>query len=57
MVIMKKLMEHKEPNRFEQTSDSIHSVRLEVYHLEDYLGIHPFPKHKHKAKYIKSLEQ
>ncbi len=42
-------------NRFEKTSYNIHAVQAEVYILENWLDVHPFPKYKHGAKYIKEL--
>jgi len=42
-------------NRFKESSISLHQVRREVYELENWLGVHPFPKQKHGAKYINDL--
>ena len=44
------------PNRFEKTSKNVTDVFKEVWTLEDWLDIHPFPRFKHGAKYIKDLD-
>jgi len=42
-------------NRFERASQGLEMVRTEVYILETWLNIHPFPKFKHGSKYINEL--
>ena len=42
-------------DRFENMSGHLRTVQREVYTLEDWLNVHPFPKHKHGYKYIRDL--
>ena len=42
-------------NRFKKTPKNIQTIRREVWILEDWLGVHPFPKYKHQVKYIKDI--
>ena len=42
-------------NRFEKNSTHINSVRKEVWTLEDWLDIEPFPHNKHGSVYITRL--
>ncbi len=42
-------------NRFEKISPCITDVQKEVYILERFLGVYPFPKYRHTVKYIQEL--
>ena len=42
-------------NRFTKTSACIQQVRSEVWTLEEWLSVHPFPKYKSGSKYINEL--
>ena len=43
----------KDINRFEAISASLTDVQKEVYTLETWLNIKPFPKFKHTVKYLR----
>jgi len=49
---MKSSSDNKDLNRFEITSKSFYHVTLQVWELEEFLDVHPFPKFKHTVKYL-----